>query len=87
MVQYPPQPPWTYKHAHTGIKHKITILGYPGVIPLATSTPGTISWISFDEPLNEYYHLIGFILIFRMSKMTNENDPYKRAVIWSDRTL
>ena len=24
---------------------------------------------------------------FRMSKMTNENDPCKRAVIWLDRTL
>jgi len=63
------------------------ILGYQGVISLATSTPGTISWISFDVPLNEYYHFIGFIFIFRMSKMTNENDPYKRAVIWLDRTL
>jgi len=24
---------------------------------------------------------------FRMSKMTNENDPYKTAVIWLDRKL
>jgi len=30
------------------------ILEYSGVIPLATSTPGTISWVSFDVPLNEY---------------------------------
>ena len=44
----------------------LVILGYPGVIPLATSTStsGTISWFSFDVPLNEYYHFIGFILIF-----------------------
>jgi len=62
------------------------ILGYPGVIPLATSTPGTISWISFDVPLNEYYH---FILIFGWARwpiktiLTN----YKRAVIWLDHTL
>ena len=40
------------------------ILGYPGVIPLATSTPGTISCISFDVPLNEYYHFIGCIILF-----------------------
>jgi len=57
-----------------------SILGYPGVISLATSTPGTISWISFDVPLRHHPH-------FRMSKMTNENDPYKRAVIWLHRTL
>jgi len=63
------------------------ILGYPGMIPLATSTTGTSSWISFDVPLNEFFHFIGFILIFRISKMTNENDPYKRAVIWLDHTL
>ena len=56
------------------------ILGYPGVIPLATSTPGTISWISFDVPLRHHSH-------FRMSKMTNENYPYKRAVFWLDRTI
>jgi len=42
----------------------IAILGYPGVISLTTSTPGTISWISFDVPLNEYYHFIGCIIIF-----------------------
>ena len=30
------------------------ILGYPGVISLATSTPWTIRWIFFDLPLNEY---------------------------------
>jgi len=42
----------------------LPILGYPGVISLATSTPGTISWVSFDVPLNEYYHFIGCIIIF-----------------------
>ena len=42
----------------------VHILGYPGVIPLATSTPGTISWISFNLRQNEYYHFIGFILVF-----------------------
>ena len=40
----------------------------PGVIPLATSIPGTISWYSFDLPLNEYYHLIGFILILEWAR-------------------
>ena len=49
------------KQSKTRLK---TILGYPGVIPLPTSTPGTISWISFDVPLNEYYHFIGCIVIF-----------------------
>jgi len=63
------------------------ILGYPGVIPLATSTPGTIGWISFDLKLNEYYHFIGFHLIWWMSKMTNENNLLMRAVIWLDHTL
>jgi len=42
----------------------VPILDNPGVIPLATSTPGTISCFSFDVPLNIYYHFIGFILIF-----------------------
>ena len=53
------------------------ILGYPGVIPLATSTPGKISWISFDLPLNEYYHFIGFILIFGWARW-----PMKTIYLW-----
>jgi len=38
------------------------------VIPLATSTPGTISWVSFDVPLNEYCHFIGCIIILRWAR-------------------
>jgi len=53
------------------------ILGYPGVIPLATSTPGTISWISFDLPLNEYCHFISFILIFGQARW-----PMKTIYVW-----
>ena len=49
----------------------------PRVIPLATSTPGTISWISFDLPLNEYYHFIGFILIFGWARW-----PMKTVYLW-----
>jgi len=44
------------------IQYILTILGYPGVIPLAAS----FHWL--------HHHS-------RMSKMTNENDPYRRAVI------
>ena len=51
-------------HCDLDLRPTDPILGYPGVIPLATSTPGTISRISFDLPLNEYYHFISFILIF-----------------------
>jgi len=46
----------------------VIILGYSGVIPLTTSTPGTISLISFNVPLNEDYHFIGCILIFRWAR-------------------
>ena len=52
------------RHGHSSEAIILHILGYPGVIQLATSTPETISWISFDVPLNEYYHFIGFIIIF-----------------------
>jgi len=54
----------TPKPAGIYISIDIGILGYPGVIPLATSTPGTISWVSFDVPLNKYYHFIGCIISF-----------------------
>jgi len=47
----------------TAPRQSTYILGYQGVIPLATSTPGTISWVSFNVPLNEYYHFIGCIII------------------------
>jgi len=60
------------------------ILGYPDVIPLTTSTPGTISWISFDVPLNEYYHFIGCIVIIGWARW-----PMKTILTWtrlSDRT-
>jgi len=53
------------------------ILGYPGVIPLATSTPGTISWMFFDLPLNEYYNFIGCIIIFRWARW-----PMKTIYLW-----
>jgi len=53
------------------------ILGYPVMIPLATSTPRTIRWISFDLPLNEYYHFIGFIPIFGWARW-----PMKTIYSW-----
>ena len=54
-----------------------SILGYPGVIPLAASTPGTISWINLRYLAQRILSFHWSHHLCQMRKMTNENDPYK----------
>ena len=51
------------------------ILGNPGVIPLAASTPGAISFLRYLAQRILSFHWSHHLC--QMRKMTNENDPYK----------
>ena len=54
-----------------------TNLGYPGVIPLAASTPGTISWINLRYLAQRILSFHWSHHLCQMRNMTKENDPYK----------